>query len=419
MKICVVGSGISGLVAARGLHAEHEVTVFEAADWIGGHTHTVDVPTRNGSVAIDTGFIVFNEATYPHFTELLRELTVDWKDSDMSFSARCEQSGLEYNGTNFNGLFAQRSNLLRPKFWRMVREILRFYREAPAVLEHPDDQTTLGEYLEKGRYSKMFIDKHLIPMAAAVWSGTPKTMRAFPLRFLVQFFKNHGFLQVDDRPQWKVVNGGSREYITPLIEPFADRIRLNTPIVGIECTPEGVHVQSVHGDEGHFDRVILATHADTSLAMLSDPSALQREVLGAFKFQKNEVVLHSDVSLMPRRRRAWASWNYHIAAPGRGPELPAVTYWMNNLQGLLEETPYLLTLNRGEAIDPALVLRRFQYDHPIFSTETVRAQGRHDEIDGVNGVHFCGAYWKYGFHEDGVQSAMAVLDNLKRETPKR
>jgi len=415
MKICIVGTGISGLVAARELHPEHEVTVLEAADRIGGHTNTVDVETATGPLAIDTGFIVFNEKTYPHFCALLRELEVDWQDSEMSFSARCESSGLEYNGTNFNGLFAQRSNLLRPGFWRMVRDILRFYREAPAVLERPDDDTTLGEYLERGRYSRMFVDKHLIPMGAAVWSATPETMRAFPLRFLVQFFHNHGFLQVDERPQWLVVKGGSAEYVRCLVEPFRERIHLNTPVVRVERTTDGVRVHSSKGDEGCFDRVVLATHADTSLRLLADATALEREILGAFEFQSNAAVLHSDTRLMPRRRRAWASWNYHISAPGSGPELPAVTYWMNNLQGLPGKTPYLLTLNRTEAIAPDKVLRRFQYDHPIFSTATVRAQARHAEIDGADGVHFCGAYWRYGFHEDGVMSARAVLQNLNSE----
>ncbi|MFT5081871.1 MAG: putative NAD/FAD-binding protein, partial [Planctomycetota bacterium] len=387
MKVCIVGSGISGLVAAHHLHRDHEVTVFEAADWVGGHTNTVDVETPAGPLAIDTGFIVFNEHTYPGFTGLLRELDVPWDDSDMSFSARCEETGLEYNGTNFNGLFAQRSNLLSPSFWRMVREIMRFYREAPAILDEPDDKTTLGEYLERGGYSKLFVEKHIVPMAAAVWSATPETMYAFPMRFLVQFFQNHGFLRVNDRPQWLVVRGGSREYVKRMIVPFRDRIRLNTPIVRVEKKPDGIHVRSTHGDEGIFDRVILATHADTSLAMLADPTPLQSEILGAFRFQKNEAVLHSDPSLMPKRKRAWASWNYHVAVPSQKPELPAVTYWMDNLQGLKTQQPYFLTLNRTEAIDPDLVLRSFQYDHPIFSTETVLAQGRHGEIDGSDGIH--------------------------------
>lgn len=413
MKICIVGTGISGLVAARELHAQHELTVLESADRIGGHTNTVDVETPTGSLPVDTGFIVFNQKTYPHFCELLKGLRVDWQDSEMSFSARCESSGLEYNGTDFNGLFAQRANLFRPGFWRMVRDILRFYREAPAVLERPNDDTTLGEYLKRGNYSRMFVDKHLIPMGAAVWSATPETMRAFPLRFLVQFFHNHGFLQVDGRPQWLVVKGGSAEYVRRLVEPFRERIHLNTPVVRVERTAEGVRVHSSKGDQGCFDRVVLATHADTSLRLLADASALEREVLGAFKFQSNEAVLHSDTGLMPRRRRAWASWNYHITEPGPGPELPAVTYWMNNLQSLPSDTPYFVTLNRTNAIAPEKVLKRIQYDHPIFSTATVRAQARHAEIDGAGGVHFCGAYWRYGFHEDGVVSARTVLDHLR------
>lgn len=415
MKICIVGSGVSGLVAAHHLHGDHEVTVFEAADWVGGHTNTVDVETTTGALAIDTGFIVFNEHTYPGFTGLLRELNVPWKDSDMSFSARCEETGLEYNGTNMNGLFAQRSNLLRPAFWRMVREIMRFYREAPAILDEPDDETTLGEYLKRGGYSKLFVEKHLVPMAAAVWSATPETIYAFPMRFLVQFFHNHGFLRVNDRPQWLVVRGGSREYVKRLIQPFEDRIRLRTPITRVQKTPDGIRVQSSKGDEGLFDRVILATHADTSLAMLAEPTPLQREILGAFRFQRNEAVLHSDLSLMPKRKRAWASWNYHVAAPSLQPELPAVTYWMDNLQGIETPRPYFLTLNRTDAIDKNLVHRSFVYDHPIFSTETVRAQERHGEIDGVDGIHFCGAYWRYGFHEDGMQSALTTLGNLKEQ----
>ena len=415
MKVGVVGTGISGLVAARELNREHDVTVFEASDWIGGHTNTVDVETDTGTLAVDTGFIVFNESTYPNFCALLRELGVAWQASEMSFSVRCEATGLEYNGTDLNGLFAQRSNLLRPAFWRMVKDIMRFYREAPEVLERPDDQTTLGEYLERGGYSRLFVEKHLIPMGAAVWSSTPETMRAFPLRFLVQFFHNHGFLRVEDRPQWLVVKGGSREYVKRLVEPFRERIHLRTPVVQVERTARGVRVRTGQGDESFFDRVVLATHADTSLRLLSDATPLEREVLGAFEFQRNEAVLHTDARLLPRRRRAWASWNYHVTDPGS--QLPTVSYWMNNLQGLAGDTPYLVTLNRTADIDPSKVLRSFVYDHPIFSNRTVSAQARHAEIDGTHGVHFCGAYWRYGFHEDGVQSALATLANLRTEAP--
>ena len=410
MRVCVVGTGISGLVAARGLHREHDLTVLEAGDRIGGHTNTVDVDSDSGALAVDTGFIVFNEATYPHFCALLRDLGVAWQESDMSFSLRCDATGLEYNGTNLNGLFAQRSNLLRPLYWRMLKDIARFYREAPKILERPDDGTTLGQYLERGGYSPLFVEKHLMPMGAAVWSATPQTMRDFPLRFLVQFFHNHGFLRVEGRPQWLVVKGGSREYVKRLVEPFRDRIRLGTPVVQVQRTPSGVRVRSAQGDEGLFDRVVLATHADTSLRMLSDATPLEREVLGAFEFQRNDAVLHTDARLLPRRRRAWASWNYHVTDPVS--ELPTVTYWMNSLQRLASDTPYLLTLNRSDDIDQSKVLRSFVYHHPIFSTRTVVAQRRHAEVDGVNGVHFCGAYWRNGFHEDGVQSALAVLDNL-------
>jgi len=412
VKVAVVGSGIAGMVAARDLHAEHDVTVFEAGDWIGGHTHTVDVETETGPLAIDTGFIVFNEKTYPRFCALLRELGVGWQPSDMSFSVRCDETGLEYNGTSLDGLLAQRSNALRPSFWRMVRDIVRFYREAPRVLEREDDGTTLGEFLERGRYSRMFVEKHLIPMGAAVWSSSPATMRAFPLRFLVQFFQNHGFLQIDDRPQWLVVRGGSREYVRRLVRPFQDRIRLGTPVVRVERTPAGVAVHTPGGGPELFDRVVLATHADTSLRMLVDASPREREILSAFGYQRNEVLLHTDERLMPQRRRAWASWNYHVTAPAS--ELPTVTYWMNNLQGIRARTPYLVTLNRTADVEPRKVLRELVYHHPIYSTQAVRAQRRHAEIDGVDRVHFCGAYWGYGFHEDGVASALAVVRNLAR-----
>jgi len=413
LKIAVVGTGISGLVAARELQRGNDVTVFEAADWIGGHTHTVDVETEDGPLAVDTGFIVFNQKTDPNFCKLLGELNVPWKDSDMSFSVRCDMSGLEYNGTSLNGLLAQRTNALRPSFWRMIRDIMRFYREAPDVLETDDCETTLGEYLERGDYSRMFVDKHLIPMGAAVWSARNDVMQAFPLRFLVQFFHNHGFLEVDNRPQWLVVRGGSREYVEPLIAPFRDRIHLRTPVVNLQRVPNGVRLRTAAGEESEFDRVVVATHPDTALKMLTDADAREREVLGAFKYQRNDVVLHTDDALMPRKRRAWASWNYHITSPPS--ELPTVTYWMNNLQGFDARLPYFVTLNRTHDIDPSKVLREFVYHHPIYSTAAVRAQSRHSEIDGVRDVHFCGAYWGNGFHEDGVKSALAVTRNLARE----
>ena len=410
MKVAVVGTGISGLVAARRLAPEHDLTVFEAADYVGGHTNTVTVDTARGPLNVDTGFIVFNEVTYPNFCALLGEIGVEWQASDMSFSVRCDRTGLEYNGTDLNGLFAQRTNLLKPAFWWMVRDILRFYREAPEVLERPDDDRTLGDYLAQGGYSKLFVEKHLYPMGAAVWSATAETMRRFPLRFLVQFFHNHGFLRVDDRPQWLTVRGGSKSYVGPLTAPFHDRIRLSTPVLGLRRTSEGVLLRT-EDDTERFDRVVLATHADTSLRMLEDPTPLERELLSAFRFQANEAVLHTDDRLMPKRRRAWASWNYHVTDPPS--ELPTVTYWMNNLQNLEAEDEWFVTLNRTADIDPEKVHRVISYQHPVFSTEAVHAQRRHPEIDGVHGVHFCGAYWRYGFHEDGVQSALSCLANWR------
>lgn len=412
MKVAIVGTGIAGLTVAHHVArspANHDFTLFEAADWIGGHTHTVDVEAPGGSLAVDTGFIVFNEVTYPGFCALLKELEVPWQASDMSFSVRCEATGLEYNGTNWNGLFAQRRNLVRPRFWRMLRDVQRFYAEAPRVLEPNAADTTLGAFLTAGGYSEWFIDKHLVPMGAAVWSATRETMWNFPMQFLVRFFHNHGFLRIEGRPEWLTVRGGSREYVKVLTRPFADRIRLGTAVTAVTREAEGgVRVRTAAGEEERFDRVVLATHGPTSLRLLADADATERAVLGAFTTQPNQVTLHTDPRQLPHSRRAWASWNYHV---GRSA-LPTVTYWMNLLQDLKTDTPYLVSLNRDDELDPAQVLQRFVYDHPVFTPAAVASQARHGEIDGRRGVHFCGAYWRYGFHEDGVQSGLAVLRNL-------
>ena len=415
MKIAVVGTGISGLVTAHLLHGEHDLTLFEAGDHVGGHTNTVDVETPSGKLAVDTGFIVFNEKTYPNFCALLREIGVPWKESDMSFSVRCESTGLEYNGTSLNSMLAQRLNALKPSFWSMVRDILRFYKESPAVLNSDDEELTLGQYLDQNRYGKPFIEKHLIPMGAAVWSATPESMRSFPLRTLVRFFHNHGFLQVDERPQWLVIEGGSREYVGPLTAPFRDSIRLRTPVVNVERAFDGVMVTTKDGEREHFDRVVLACHSDQALRMLSNPTSAERDVLSAIPYQRNEVVLHTDQSLMPRKKLAWASWNYHLLDPPS--PLPTVTYWMNMLQSLEASEDYFVTLNRSEDIAPDKVLRKIVYHHPIYDLGAPIAQSRHGEIDGVGGVHFCGAYWGYGFHEDGVRSALAVARNLDIDVP--
>lgn len=415
MKIAIVGTGISGLVAAHLLRREHDLTVFEAGDHVGGHTNTLDVETPDGAVAVDTGFIVFNERTYPNYCALLRELGVPWQTSDMSFSVRCERTGLEYNGTSLNTMLAQRLNALRPSFWSMVRDILRFYREAPAVLDTDDESLTLGDYLDRNRYGRPFVEQHLIPMGAAVWSSTPDAMRAFPLRTLVRFFHNHGFLQVDGRPQWLVVKGGSREYVKKLTAPFADRIRLRTPVTRVARVLDGVTLTTAAGEQEHFDRAILACHSDQALRLLETPSAAEREVLGAIPYQRNEAVLHTDERIMPKKRLAWASWNYHVSDPPA--PLPTVTYWMNELQSLQGTANWFVTLNRSREIAPDKILRKIVYHHPIYDSRAPGAQARHAEIDGVGGVHFCGAYWGYGFHEDGVRSALAVARNLDVDVP--
>lgn len=414
MKIAIVGSGISGLVAAHHLHREHDLTVFEAGSYVGGHTNTVDVtdPASGRRLPVDTGFIVFNKRTYPNFVALLEELGVAWHDSDMSFSVACESTGLEYNGTSLDALFAQRSNLLRPRFWRMVREILRFYREAPAVLEGEEKGETLGAFLDRGRYSSMFVDKHIVPMASAIWSAETDGVREFPLRFLVEFFRNHGFMQLDGRPQWLTISGGSREYVKRITAPWAECIRLRTPVVAATRNAAGgVRLRTAAGEEETFERVVLACHADQALAILGDgATATEREVVGAFAYQRNSATLHTDRALMPKRRKAWAAWNYHVTDPPS--RLSTVTYWMNELQSLPSETPFFVTLNREAAIDPKKVLESIVYHHPIFTTRTVAARARHDEVDGVGGVHFAGAYWRYGFHEDGVVSGLRVAERI-------
>ncbi len=414
MKIALVGTGIAGMVAAYLLHHEHEITVFEANDYIGGHTNTLDVERDGRAYAVDTGFIVYNDWTYPNFIKLLARLGVASQPSAMSFSVRDEASGLEYNGTSLNTLFAQRRNLFRPSFYRMIADILRFNREARALLQTADDQTTLRDYLAANRYSAEFVEHYIIPMGAAIWSADPVQMRTFPARYFVRFFENHGMLSVDRRPQWRVVTGGSRRYVEALTRPFRSRIRLRCPVRSIKRWAGHVEVtaQQVNGPtESHrFDRLIMATHSDQALALLADPSDEERTVLGAIRYQENEVVLHTDRSLLPKRRLAWASWNYHLS--DKPTNRVAVTYHMNTLQSLRAPCEFCVTLNRTEAIDPAAIIKRITYHHPVYTRETVAAQRRHEEINGVNRTYYCGAYWSYGFHEDGVNSALAVCKHF-------
>ena len=402
------------MTAAYRLCREHEVTVFESADYIGGHTNTVDVEHAGRTYAVDTGFIVFNDWTYPRFIELLVELGVAWQPSAMSFSVRCEKSGLEYNGTSMNSLFAQRRNLLRPSFLRMVADIVRFNRRAPAMLKEGSESISLGNYLQREGYSPYFVDHYIIPMGAAIWSSRPTDMLNFPMRFFVEFFANHGFLSVNERPTWQVIKGGSREYLQKLTAPYANRIRLNTPVASIQRQPHQVAIRTRGGDVEAFDQVFIACHSDQALRLLSDPSAQEAEVLGAIAYQANEALLHTDERMMPRRNLAHAAWNYHL--PIEQYERVTVTYNMNILQSLAAPVQFLLTLNRSNDIDDSTVLRRFVYHHPVYTTAAVAAQARHAEISGVRRTFYCGAYWSYGFHEDGVRSALSALEQFKQQT---
>lgn len=414
MRIAIVGTGISGLSVAHALHREHDLTLFEAGDHVGGHTHTHDIEVAGGRYAVDTGFIVYNERTYPHFCKLLAQLGVSTQSSEMSFSVRDERSGLEYCGRSLNALFAQRRNLLRPTFHGMVRDILRFNREAPALLEGRGDDVALGDYLTGGGYGDAFIEHYILPMGGAVWSSSREQMLAFPARFFVRFFQNHGMLSVNDQPQWRVVQGGSRQYVTRLIAGFADCIRLNTPVRSITRHDDGVEIQPAAGPAEIFDQVVLACHADQAAALLADPSPAEREVLGCFPYQVNDTVLHTDERLMPRRRRAWASWNYHVLPTDRA--VVTVTYNMNILQSLDCPQSLCVTLNRTSDVNPERILKRMTYHHPVFTPAGVAAQRRWDEISGQRRTWYCGAYWRYGFHEDGVVSGLRVAEGIRSGT---
>ncbi len=412
MKIVVIGTGIAGMVSAWSLHhAGHQVSVFEAGSYIGGHTNTVTVQLGGQSYAVDTGFIVFNDWTYPNFIRLMELLGVASQPTTMSFSVHDPRSGLEYNGTSINTLFAQRRNFLRPSFYRMIRDILRFGREAPLLLTGSNDDAllTIDDYVRKNNYSKEFVEHYLLPMGGAIWSSGTSAMRTFPARYFVQFFKNHGMLSVDERPQWRVISNGSASYIKRLTEPFENNIFLNSPVQFIRRDDHGVTVQ-INNEAQRFDQVIIATHGNQALRLLSDPTPNEQDILSHFSTTRNEAVLHTDVTLMPRRRRAWAAWNYRMSTD-ESAQVP-VTYDMNALQGLDAPERFLVTLNPNEPIAPGRILRRITYQHPHYTSQAVAAQKRWSEINGVNRTYYCGAYWGYGFHEDGVVSAMRVATAL-------
>lgn len=408
MKIAIIGTGIAGNVAAYKLRDKHEITVFEAAPYVGGHTNTVDVYEAGIKLAIDTGFIVFNDRTYPKFIELLDEIGQTSNPSEMSFSVRSDK--LEYNGRSLDALFAQRINLVRPRFYRMLRDIMKFNLEAGrAAAAEPDDRS-MREFLAENRYGTEFVDQYLVPMAAAIWSAEPTRVLEMPASFLVRFFDNHGLLQLRDRPQWRVVSGGSREYVKKLVGGHRDRIRLCTPVRSVRRVSKGVELLAAGNEPENYDAVFFACHSDQALDLLSAPTPAEEEVLGAIKYQANEAILHSDERVMPSREKTWAAWNYHV------PEDPdrhvAVTYNMNILQGLRARNQYCVTLNNESEIRTDRIIKRLRYEHPVFTREAVAAQARQKDVN-QDGFFFCGAYWRNGFHEDGVVSALQAIEHLE------
>lgn len=408
MRLAVIGGGISGLVCAYLLREQHDVVLFEKEPELGGHTHTVDVPVEGGSYAIDTGFIVYNERTYPNFIRLLDQLQVRGRPTRMSFSVSCERSGVEYGSVGFSGLFAQRRNLMRGSHYRMLLDILRFNRESRSLLHTPCG-LSLGEYLDRQDYSEAFARRYLMPMCAAIWSGSLAVSEEFPVDHFVEFFDNHGLLTIADQPQWYVVDGGSREYVRRIGQALGGRVRTSAAVCSVTRHSDRVDVNA-NGRVESFDRVIFACHSDQALRMLADATEREREILGAIPYQSNHVVLHHDTRVLPDNRRAWASWNYRVIEDMRRPA--TVTYHMNRLQGLNAPVDFCVTLNQRERIDPDKILGQYEYDHPVFNVASSIARARRKEISGTERSYFCGAYWMNGFHEDGVRSALDVTRQL-------
>jgi len=414
MKIAIIGSGISGNTVAHYLHPQHDITLYEANSHVGGHTHTHDLQTDDGPLAIDTGFIVFNSRTYPNFINLLQQLGVDWQDTEMSFSVKDQAGGLEYNGHNLDTLFCQRRNLLKPAFLKMISDILRFNRQAPASLDNDRSDMPLGDYLATHNYGKLFIHRYIIPMGAAIWSTSPQRMMDFPAKFFIRFFVNHGLLQVRDRPPWYVIRNGSKAYVDKLIAPFKNNIHLNTPVEAVHRVGRQVLVKPRNRDAVMYDAVFIASHSDQALRMRgTQASSLEKQLLGSIPYQRNTAVLHTDSSLLPDNKKAWAAWNYHINA--KPDSAVALTYYMNRLQSLNTSQTYCVTLNNDEAIDQRKIIKCIDYHHPVFTPDSVITQQRQSEIN-TDGIYYCGAYWRNGFHEDGVVSALNAIEDFSRNS---
>lgn len=412
LKIAVVGTGISGMAAAWLLAKRHDVTVYERADRIGGHSNTVDAHTPQGVVPVDTGFIVYNEQTYPNLTAMFAHLDVPTIASEMSFAVSLDNGAVEYaGGDRIAPLFAQKRNLLRPRFWSMLRDLYRFYRDAPGDIARLGPQASLGDYLKLGGYGAAFRDDHLLPMAAAIWSAPAKTMLDYPAAAFIRFNDNHGLLKLTDRPVWRTVRGGSRAYVKKLTASYAEHIRLNENIVSIRRNPDGVDIITATGDTQRYDHVVMATHADQALALMDNPSRDERAVLTKFRYSRNLAVLHCDEGLMPRRKAVWSSWNYIGARDGADAGV-TVSYWMNRLQNLRTEKPLIVTLNPQRPPHAGTIYHSEVYEHPLLDTEALNAQRRLWSLQGVNCTWFCGAYFGAGFHEDGLQAGLAVAEQL-------
>jgi len=411
-RVAVIGGGIAGLGAAYVLSRRHEVHLFEKERRVGGHTHTMLVDTAGGPLALDTGFLVHNDRTYPNLVRLFAELGVGTQPSDMSFAVTCRRTGYEYSSRGLGGFFADRRNLLRPRHYGLLAEILRFNREAPALVDDPEGAAlTLGEFVDQRRYTDDFLRFYLLPMAAAVWSASLDAIRRFPAAALVRFFDNHGMLGINTHPTWKVVEGGSHRYLGPITAPYRSRVRTGVTIESVRRLDPGVEVRLADGTRHRFDEVVFACHGDQVLPLLADPTEVEREVFAGFTTSANDVWLHTDRSMLPRRPAARASWNYNLGGDdeGRGA---TVTYHLNRLQSLAAPEDYCVTLNPGGAIDPARVIARMTYRHPLYTREALAAQARWAEVSGRRHTHFCGAYWRYGFHEDGLVSALRVARAL-------
>ncbi len=410
MRIAIVGAGISGMVAAHLLYTRHDIVVFEAGNYAGGHSNTIRVDTPEQTHYVDTGFMVFNDRNYPSFERLLTRLGVASQPTSMSFGVSDGRGDFEYNSASPNGLFAKRAHLITPWFHRMLADLVRFNARARELLLGAEENVSLAEWLQRHRFSDAFVQRLIVPQVSAVWSADPREMWRIPARFIAEFFDNHGMLGLTGRPRWRTVSGGSESYVRALVRPWRHRLRLNTPVCTIERRDAGVIVKPSGGEDERFDEVVIATHSDQALALLADATEYEQQILRAMPYQANEAVLHTDVGLLPRRRRAWASWNYHLLDTPR--DRATVTYHMNRLQSLHADRELCVTLNRTEAIDPAHVIRTIPYAHPMYTAQGVRAQDRRAEICGRNRTHYCGAYWGWGFHEDGVLSALAVGEHF-------